>query len=126
MKPFDLAKALKGDKVVTRNGHEVSEIVKFNVSSRFCVVGVTNGYIEHWDENGWHGYMNDRKYDYDLFMAPVKRQEWRALYKSASNITGYKVGNFSYETEKDALKSKGIALYGNNFIKAILIREWEE
>lgn len=126
MKPFDLAKALNGERIVTRNGHEVSEILKFKISNPFCVFGVVNGCVECWDENGKYGQFNRQEYNLDLFMAPVKRQEWRGIYKSNTEKSGYRVGNYGFDTEQEAFDGRINAMNPESFIKAVLIREWEE
>lgn len=126
MKPFDLEKALNGCRVITRGGINVSQIVKFDIVAPFCIFGVVNGVVECWDEKGRYMPSSCEGSNNDLFMAAVKRQEWRALYKRDTEVSGYKISNFSCENEQDVLNSRERKVYCNSFVKAILIREWEE
>lgn len=70
MKPFDLEKALAGEKVVTRDGREVGQIFRFDCVSKRCIRGVVDRTILSWYECGSH--FNETVNDLDLFMAPKK------------------------------------------------------
>ena len=78
MKKFNLERALAGDKVITREGETVTQLVCFEdlyVCSDDCLVGVVAGHIQQWDENGSFlggGACNSD----DLFMAPVAYEGW--------------------------------------------------
>lgn len=85
--PFDLERALKGDKVVTKEGYKVTNIVKFPGSvGEMCVYGVCdNG--EETEVCDWNikGKFNPRKENtsMDLFMAPRESEyvtKWVNLY----------------------------------------------
>jgi len=77
MKPFDLKAALKGAKVVTRDGRPV-KIAGYNPDAHDC------NYIWGWVENVSCSWLADGcyhgKFDmgsrHDLFMAPTERKEW--------------------------------------------------
>lgn len=98
MKPFDLEAALAGAPVVTRHGDNVTQLVKFDaIRSTFILVGVVDGVIFMWDEEGRYG-PNDNSH-FDLFMAPVKREGWINLYnRGASYLPPYYV----YQTKQEA------------------------
>lgn len=124
MKPFDLEKAIEGDPVITRNGDPVTQITRFDIiTSVFKLYGVVNGCVECWASDGRYGIDLG---SFDLFMAPVNRQEWRAVYKTSTEVPGYKISNFSYESEQDVINSRERKDFQEKFVKAILIREWEE
>lgn len=42
MKPFNLERALAGDAVITRDGREVTQLVKFDVESKYKLFGVVS------------------------------------------------------------------------------------
>ena len=65
MKPFNLEAALRGEKVVTRDGREVTQLVKFDVKSRWPCCGVLDGCILVWNEAG---RVSDTESEMDLFM----------------------------------------------------------
>lgn len=69
MKPFDLEKALSGAPVITRDGREVTQLTKFDITVGIALVGVLNGGVKRWYGDG--RYVSDRDFCIDLFMAPV-------------------------------------------------------
>lgn len=125
MRPFDLEKALAGEPVITREGLEVTELylAKTATNNTQRLIAVTEGSLKHYSEDGkWQFDKNDSSKD--LFMAPVKRQEWVNIYQ------GDPLGQYKYVT--------GVALYRRkedgekagdgcgNYMATVLIREWEE
>ena len=53
MKPFNLEAALRGEKVVTRDGREVTQLMKFDAPHTVnTVVGVQEGYVTCWSVEG--------------------------------------------------------------------------
>lgn len=52
MKPFNLEEALNGAKVVTRDGREVTQLIKFNADEHETLYGVANKEIISWDDKG--------------------------------------------------------------------------
>ena len=81
LKPFNLEAALKGEKVVTRDGREVTDIAHLPSSMLgYTVVGVLDGNITAFTEKG--EFCPKTHYlDNDLFMAPKERVVWANLYK---------------------------------------------
>jgi hypothetical protein len=77
-KPFDLERALAGDPVVTRHGKSVTQLKKFDIRGRCVLLGVFDGQLASWLENGC--YYSSGEWPYDLFMAPKKRTVWVNLY----------------------------------------------
>ncbi len=77
MKPFDLKAALRGEKVVTRDGREVTQLVKFDVED--CnrpVVGVVDDSIYKWSlAGGWAADSCDSILD--LFMHEEPEEQWK-------------------------------------------------
>ena len=85
MEPFNLEKALKGEKVVTKDGREVTQLHLFDAQkSTFPLRGVLDGQILAWKSNGiykWNGNTEN-----DLFMAPKKRKYWVNIYRSETGL----------------------------------------
>lgn len=130
MKPFDFERAKIGDQVIYKRYNNDCYPVRLicfdrvSVGNKWPVIGLIHFDTETsvaFDREG-----NDTSGIPRLFMAPVKRQEWRALYKRNTEASGYKISNFSCENEQDVLNSRERKVYCNSFVKAILIREWEE
>lgn len=80
MLKFDLQKALKGAKVITRNGWDVviTGYQKSNIPSN-RVVGSVNGMVIGWHEDGV--YQHDKRESiYDLFMFPEEEAMFVNVY----------------------------------------------
>lgn len=124
LKPFDLEKALAGESVVTRDGQPIKIISANSDHPTHKVIGERIGDYRHyalrWTHDGTYNIGKD-KISLDLFMAPVKRQEWGNIY-SIEDSTEYAIGT-SFSSEELAIKA-GIA--SSKYIKTVLIREWEE
>lgn len=79
MKPFDLEKALAGEKVVTRDGTEVTQITEFDCKSPWKVHALVMGNVEVYKEDG--SYHEDKEESVnDLFMAPTKLSGFINVY----------------------------------------------
>jgi len=88
MKPFDLSAALAGAPVCTRDGREVTQLVKFDCEYEYCVFGIVEGGPISWLESGRH--LESMESDDDLFMAPTKKTGWvvRCRSKNGEYING--------------------------------------
>ena len=73
-KPFNLEAALTGAKVVTRDGREVTQLVKFETTEGQPLRGVVNGLVTGWCATG--EYFKGDQDQLDLFMAPQKKKLW--------------------------------------------------
>lgn len=99
MKPFDLEAALRGDKVVTRDGREVTEIYHFKTSSqRYPVRAVVAGGLSAYTVHG--RLISNSDSAGDLFMAPKERTVWVNVWTSDSLPAG--VGSMAHPTEDKA------------------------
>ena len=78
---FNLERALAGDKVVTRDGREVTQLVKFDSGNQLCLYGVTRNMIRAWYGNG----KEDGDKRHDLFMAPDKLKGFVNIYSNSQN-----------------------------------------
>lgn len=88
MKPFNLKEALSGKTVLTRDGEEVTNIVKFdNVNHPFNLAGVLHGRIQTWTEKGeFNIYSESELNDFDLFMASEETAIWINIWKNSQGI----------------------------------------
>lgn len=128
MKEFNLARALAGDPVITRDGKRVSELFHTKtLKDRLSVLAIIDGELVHYSKEGKYFVNNDSIND--LFMVPVKRQEWRIIqyYLDSADPTGqyYTIGDEPFESEEMAQKW-AVENQVPNYVKAVLIREWEE
>ena len=84
LKPFNLEAALKGEKVVTRDGREVLELKEFKtpIYSNNQLVGVISRNLFTFTLEGVEafGAVSPR----DLFMAPKERVVWVNFYGEAA------------------------------------------
>lgn len=74
MKPFNLEEALAGKPVVTRDGHNVSQITHFkNVDTPLSVRAVIQNNVTSFTEEGNY-YQSRDPNSYDLFMKSEKKK----------------------------------------------------
>lgn len=102
MKPFNLEQALAGQPVCTRDGREVTQLVKFDVISAFNIGGVLDRDFHRWKQDGAFDCF---RCEHDLFMAPIKKTGWVARYGN-----DYVWGVFESESEA-FLKAPGALSY---------------
>ncbi|PHS02420.1 MAG: hypothetical protein COA78_21100 [Blastopirellula sp.] len=78
---FDLEKALAGEKVVTRDGREVAQLVRFkcSIDETYPVTCVLDGMIERYRDSGGYSEINQNHCS-DLFMAPKKLSGFVNIY----------------------------------------------
>lgn len=77
--PFDLQRALAGDKVVTRDGREVTQLFMLKLERSNELVGVVSGGAFFWSCSGCY-WESGRSSDLDLFMAPKTVKSWVNFY----------------------------------------------
>lgn len=137
MKPFDLQKALAGEPVVTRQGKNAIHLGELNngghkdliwkielSSSEIVILTDLGGNHTPWEDG------QERNPICDLFMAPVRKQEWVNIHyvldKNAPNGQYYDMPYvYPFESEQEAksfAQEHGIP----NYMTSVLIREWEE
>jgi hypothetical protein len=94
MKPFDLEAALRGEKVVTRDGREVTQLVRFKGTHKSQeLFGVVKGSeVPHsWYSDGIHlAFINPS--DNDLFMHEEPEEQWAPTMELRRQIRGVPVG----------------------------------
>lgn len=112
MKPFDLQRALAGDKVVTRDGREVTQLQSFNCHGD-CLAGVVNSELLTWGKNA--NFLESRApHRLDLFMAPKTFKRWVNFYDNGAI--------FACHSEKEAKQW----VYGGRAIAIAVPVEFEE
>jgi hypothetical protein len=113
MRPFDLAEALAGAKVMTSDKKPVTDIAYFpSISSVYKVCAVICGDVCYFAVDGH--YSNKEHDTRDLFMETVMKEGWINIYKG-----GKSKGNI-YKTKEEAQ-----AASAPDMIACIRI-EWEE
>ena len=118
MEKFNLERALAGEPVITRDGREVTQLVKFDApGANYALRGVSDGEIRSWTTDGRFSTFSENS-PKDLFMKPKENAIWVNVYKEIDG--SLYVGRDSFYSEVDA-KSEGGALY--NYVKTIKITE---
>jgi hypothetical protein len=99
LKPFDLAAALEGKKVITRSGKILEDFHYFKSYKGDCpIYGTIDGSICSFYLVGKYSTIGESAYD--LFMAPETVTKWANIYNRG---TCYEVGGYSlFDTEKMA------------------------
>lgn len=117
-KQFNLEEALKGAKVVTRDGREVSQLTKFDIDTNYLLFGVIkerNGIniLAKWTNDG--SYYTTSESKHDLFLAFEPKSIWANIH---INDKGYPYVKDHFKTECDA-KDFGITQF--DYLKTIEI-----
>ena len=118
MKPFNLQKALDGERVVTRGGVRISELYYCKTASpedEYPVIAVVDGHVKNFNVNG--DYLSDEEGDeHDLFMEEVEH----VYYAKVLSVTD--VGPWLSEAKANSLE-RAKTLWPNATIAKIT---WEE
>jgi hypothetical protein len=102
MRTFDLKAALRGEKVVTRDGREVTTVLlPDGLAEPYTVVAVINGELYSYTADGSYA-RDDGSKPHDLFMAAKTFQAYSNIYRDA---TGEAYIGPLYETAADAEKN---------------------
>lgn len=125
MKPFDLEKALAGDKVVTRDGREVTQLHVFDIATPANnLFGVLDGKIMRYRDSGT--YLNTQGSVNDLFMASTKHEEWGYRWLNEYDEMGA-VSTCVFATELAAkVHATNYHPQDTSRVFVFKIREWEE
>jgi hypothetical protein len=97
--PFDLAKAIAGHPLVTRDGRKVTEFKFFDTANAdgYNCVFVIDGRLFYRRKDGrWDGTDSD----YDLFLAPTEVTRWQNIYQKEDRE--YFTDGFLWTTESSA------------------------
>lgn len=97
MKPFNYEAAMRGEKVVTRDGRQVRIIAKRN-DEKYPIVALI-GLKEEVQTFKMDGGCLDKETEQDLFMAPTVKEGWIVLYKCPPYHMGC---THVFETEQEA------------------------
>jgi hypothetical protein len=81
MEQFNLERALAGEPVITRDGHEVYELVKFDRVKSYPIAGIIDGLLHRWTIDGKEFGHNSDESSLDLFMKPKENAIWVNVYK---------------------------------------------
>jgi hypothetical protein len=125
VKPFDLEAAKRGEKLVTRDGREVTEFKYFETESTDSpCCAIVNGSALWLHKDGTATGEAERAKPYDLFMAPKMVTKYLNVYDSDSGLS-YKGNNSCvFDSKTDA---EGNA--DRNSVKVIVRAmpiQWEE
>jgi hypothetical protein len=113
---FNLERALAGEPVITRDGHEVYELVKFDSVHSYPITGIIDGLLHRWTIDGKEFSHHSDESSLDLFMKPKENAIWVNVYKRIDGRLA--IGNYYYTEAQANEKSLGC-----NSIKIIKITE---
>lgn len=121
--PFDLERALKGDKFICRNGDIPSDWHCFQEldESPYCIHYIVKGKMRVVAKDGRYDVDNPHESGYDLFMLPKPIEFYNIVFKSGLCLPNYysilEIENFlqlhEYE-RKSALAIQKTTITGNN------------
>jgi hypothetical protein len=111
--PFDLERALNGEKVVNRRGEPVTSIFHFEGATKthYCVGGVCDGYARFYTKDGFYTPLNGECQE-DLFMAPKEPRvvtKWVNVYGHGTSCSD------PYDSYNEAI-DKNIGCHGCEYI----------
>ena len=99
MKKFDLQKALSGERVITRNGKEVTGLHLFGVDNELPLFGIVEKELHRWSKTG-RLFTGSKDSYLDLFMPGGKKTMWVNIYKG---VDWFCSSNILYESKVNAL-----------------------
>jgi len=100
MIPFNLEKALAGEKVVTRDGREVTQLHVFTAQQTQTLYGVMQGTVEQWNCLGQY-HAGENVHSTNLFMAPKKLSGFVNVYDDGRHGTVHKTRTAADEWAED-------------------------
>ena len=110
---FDLEKALAGEKVITIDGREVTQLVKFNVKNDdYPLHGVLGDNVLVWQRNGRYD-IDASEHTLDLFMAPKKLSGYMSISRN-SNGKLYSSAVYKHKSQIDIDRETVTIIRPNN------------
>ena len=116
---FDLEKALAGEKVVTRDGREVTQLVNFMVMTGRSLCGVVDKELCTWLIDGSRRVAGQDVSRYKLFMAPKKHKGFIGVCMTNKRNTFISNPYDSADEVKEACE-------GSNLLSIIDLSDFEE
>ena len=120
LEPFDLEKALNGEKVVTRDGRQVTQLTHFELlNNTYPLYGVIGGGLDGWTIDGRYSKY-DTENKADLFLESKVQSIWVNIYRKDGD-EGIFIGNRRYTSQEDAIEY--IHQNDTDYIKTIEITD---
>lgn len=108
MNKFNLEKWKAGAKVCTRDGKPVESLTHFPNADDFQLVGVLDGQIDQWTDDGCYFARNDEPNGNDLVIA--EPEMWVNVY--SFGINERHVAATIFNSKEDALKTSELGKIG--------------
>ena len=99
MKPFNLERAIAGDKVVTRAGDDLKFIGRFPELGKYCVLAIKGSEIVFYIDDGKFWGCGDESAD-DLMLAPKTVKPYVNVYESDDHTDEVYFGSIADSKEK--------------------------
>jgi hypothetical protein len=116
MKPFNIDEALAGKPVTTTDGREVTQLIKFEISSNYKLTGVVDGELKKFTIYG-KSYSECTK---DLVMATEKKSIWVNVFEK-HNGDMYLQHSFNSKESAQSMIPKSLIGAKSEYIKTIEI-----
>jgi hypothetical protein len=102
MKKFNLEKAVAGEKLVTRDGREVTEFVYFKTEKTDSPCCAIVGGAALWFGTNGTAFGKDNPKQYDLFMAPKTRTVYVQVFDNTADAPVPALKAVAFENKGDA------------------------
>jgi len=107
VKPFDLQLAIAGEKLMTRDGREVSEFHFFKtIVSDYPCVAIIDGERGTFSKSGYFN-SSQHPHDDDLFMAAKKRTVYVQIFNKSGDASVPGLKAFAFDSSADAADNIG-------------------
>jgi hypothetical protein len=88
MKPFNLSEALAGKRIITKDGQKVTELTRFSLTQKNCLIGVIDNTLYSWTIDGKFTSRDESRLD--LFMVSESKFLWINLWQQLHENGNYK------------------------------------
>jgi hypothetical protein len=106
-------------KVVTRDGDEVTQLIKFKEISSYCpLVGVKNGFLYNWYDNGQFTSVEQSDWDLQLQCEEEVVESWINLFSTIGGGITTNGATFSSKEKADEVGKQWC-----NYIKSINLND---
>jgi hypothetical protein len=102
LQQFNFAEAIKGAKVVTRDGREATQLTRFNDIGYKAIYGVVGGYVYCWDDIGEYDVHEIN--NLDLFLVAEPKRVWVNVFQN--KYGDLYTGKTDYESKEMAIRCK--------------------
>jgi hypothetical protein len=119
MEEFNLERALSGEPVCTRDGRDVTQLIRFKCEEKMKLFGVLDEGVHYWNDDGSWKVDSDTN-NKDLFMKPKENAIWVNVHSKDSRIWIVEGDDDGFKTEQEAKRYSFGDIY---YIKTLRITD---